>query len=314
MPKSSSPCCVKNSQMPADVNAENETAVVRAYAVRRVNPFLGVLQVIETCGGRAISANGVVWDIEVRAQRGSGWGSLNRNNKQAAYYRYGLWSLEDGLVSRPLAPHLENDPLTHQCNSLIDCIRERLHKLPFKLEDNRELWLFDSDDRQPLALLAAITADSARPAPEPKYWSSCIGATGVPSQHRFPASGELESLVQQRAGFNIRKHWVIRQDDNSGIIESSGTHIDADALPTFLLSEDWPEADQAKLVRDYLEWISPCLLTLQHLSSNERAHMEKNLNKQAISVEHHRQLYPAIIDKKHLIVARVQCRLLKSSQ
>lgn len=299
--------------MPAELNTENEAGFVREYAIRRVNPFLGVLQVIENAGGRAISANGVVWDIEVRTEHVGGWGSLNRNNRQAAYYRYGLWSLEDGLVSRPLAPHLDSDPLTRQCNALIDCICERLPQLPFKLEDSQELWLFDSDDRLPLALLASVTAESKRPSPEPKYWSSCIGAIGVPSQRRFPAASELEEQVKQRAGFNIHKHWVIRQDDNSGIIETSGTRIDAEALPAFLVTEDWPEAEQSTRVRKYLEWISPSLLTLQRLSENERVQMEKSLSIQAISVEHHRHLYPEIIDEKHLTAARVQCRLLKSS-
>lgn len=311
MLKSSSPYCVENSQMPADIDTNTEANDVREYAIRRVNPFLGVLQVIETAGGRAISANGVVWDIEVRTERSGGWGSLNQNNRQAAYYRYGLWSLEDGLVSRPLAPHLESDPLSQQCKILIDCIRERKQQLPFRLEDRQELWLFDSNDKQPLALLASVTAGSARPSPAPKYWSSSIGAIGVPSQHRFPAASELEALVKQRAGFNIRKHWVTRLDDNSGIIETSGTHIDAEALPTFLLTEDWPEAGQTALVREYLKWISPSLLTLQHLSRNQRARMEKSLSVQAVSVEHHRHLYPEIISEKHLTAARVQSRLQK---
>ena len=139
---------------------------VAAYAIRRVNPFLGVLQVIETDGGRAISANGVVWDIEVLAERSSsGWGSLNRNNPGKAYYRYGLWSLQDGLVARPLAPHLESDPLTHKCQQLITCIRQRLEQLPFRLQDKRELWLFDQRSKRPLVLLASAKAMLICPVP-----------------------------------------------------------------------------------------------------------------------------------------------------
>jgi hypothetical protein len=42
------------------------------------------------------------------------------------------------------------------------------------------------------------------------------------------------------------------------------------------------------------------------------AKMEKKLSIQSISVEHHRHLYPEIIDEKQLTAARVQCRLLKS--
>ena len=78
--------------MPAKDNKQPETGTVRSYAIRRVNPFLGVLQVIETAGGRAVSTNGVVWDIEIRAERATGWGSLNRNKTKVAYYRYGRWS------------------------------------------------------------------------------------------------------------------------------------------------------------------------------------------------------------------------------
>ena len=289
------------------------TDIVNAYAIRRVNPFLGVLQVIETDGGRAVSANGVVWDIEVLAKRSSGgWGSLNQNVIDKAYYRYGLWSLQDGLVNRPLAPHLESDPLAHTCHELIECIRERLEQLPFRLGDNHELWLFDHTGSQPLALLASIAPGSRRPSPEPKYWSACIGANGVPSQCRFPASRELETLVKRRAGFNVRKHWVKRHRDGSGIIENDGRHLDATDFPAFLLTEDWCDTDQAELVSDYIAWISPSLLTLQNLNRFQRERLEKSLNIQAVSVEHHRHLYPEILDEKAVNAARVQCRIQQS--
>jgi len=286
---------------------------VHAYAIRRVNPFLGVLQIIETEGGRAISANGVVWDIEVLAKRSSGgWGSLNQGIKGKAYYRYGLWSLQDGLVSRPLAPHLESDPLTHKCHELIGCIRARLEQLPFALDDNDELWLLDSQSNQPLVLLASATPGSRRPSPEPKYWSACIGANGVPSQRRFPATRELEALVKQRAGFNIHKHWINRQQDGSGIIENNDKQLNAGDFPAYLLTEDWLDTDQAKLVSDYIAWISPSLLTLQNLDRDQRQRLEESLNIQAVSVEHHRHLYPEILDEKAVNAARVQCRLQQS--
>ena len=300
--------------MPAKDSKPPETGAVSCYAIRRVNPFLGVLQVIETAGGRAVSSNGVVWDIEIRAERASGWGSLNRNKTQVAYYRYGLWSLEDGLVTRPLAPLLDNEFFTQQCDILIDCIRERSELLPFELEDRHELWLFDTDDRQPLALLASARPGSALPSPEPRYWTSHIGAEGVPSQRRYPAARELEGLVKQRAGFNFNKHWVTRDNDGSGIIEASNTRMVAEAFPAFLLIENWPEARQAKLARDYIEWISPSLLTLQHLDRRERERMENSLSVQAVSVEHHWHLYPEIINEDCINAARVQCRLQRVNQ
>jgi len=290
----------------------NETPV-RAYAIRRVNPFLGVLQVIETDAGRAVSANGVVWDIEVRAERPAAWGRLNRDKRELAYYRYGLWSLQDGLVSRPLAPHLESDPLTRQCQQLIACIRQRLEQLPFTLQDQSELWLFDSSDDRPLALLATRTEQAPRPSPEPRHWSASIGANGVPSQRRYPEAQALEAQVKQAAGFNLQRHWVQRQADGSGIADNGKRHIPAPAFPSCLLSEDWPAVEQQQRVQDFLAWISPALLTLQQLNHEQRQRLEKQLHVQAISVEHHWRLYPEIIDEKCLKAAIVQCRLQKAN-
>ena len=294
-------------------DACSDSSLVRAYAIRRVNPFLGVLQIIETDGGRAISANGVVWDIEVFAKQKSGnWDSLNRNSYGRACYRYGLWSLEDGLVRRPLAPHLESDPLTREFERLIATVRERISDLPFDLQDTHELWLFDSQREKPLALLASATVDKKPPSPEPRYWSACIGADGVPSQRRFPGTRDLEAQVKQRAGFNINKRWYTRQNDGTAVPDNGAAPVKAEDFPAYLLAEDWPDPDQFRLAAQFIDWTAPALLTLQHLKKEQRLRLEQNLNVQAISVEHHWHLYPKIIDEKAVNAARVQCRLQKS--
>lgn len=291
-----------------------ETGEIRAYAVRRVNPFVGVLQVIETQGGRAISSNGVVWEIELRTERTGMWGSLNQNAKQAVYYRFGLWSAEEGLVNRPLAPHLDRENLTLQYEYLIQSVQQRLQHIPFKLIDNRELWLFDKDQQQPLALLASLKPGDNTPSPEPKYWKSCLGANGVASQYRFPAARALEQLIERTASSNICKYWVTREDDGSGMLETYGECLRITEFPSFLISEDWPNEEQVSLVKNYLAWIAPSLLSLQHLSKAERSWLEGQLNVQAVSVEHHWHLYPETIDNKKLTAARVQCRLQKTHQ
>ena len=289
-----------------------ETGEVQAYAIRRVNPFMGVLQVIETQGGRAISSNGVVWEIELRTERSGMWGSLNKNTKEAVYYRFGLWSAEEGLVNRPLAPHLDRDPLTIQCKILISCIEERLQYLPFKLIDTRELWLFDKEERQPLVLLASQKQSDKPLSPEPKYWTSCLGAKGVVSQYRFPHANDLENLIECTASSNICKYWVNRENDGSGMLERKRENIKMEAFPSYLICEKWPNEEDKSLVNNYIAWIAPSLLSLQHLSKIERSRLEGHLNIQAISVEHHWHLYPDIIDEKKLTAARVQCRLQKT--
>jgi hypothetical protein len=290
-----------------------ETGEVQAYAIRRVNPFLGVLQVIATEGGRAVSSNGVVWEIELRTERSPMWGSLNKDTKEAIYYRFGLWSKDEGLVNRPLAPHLDRDPLIMQCNILIKCIAERLQQLPFKLIDNRELWLFYKEEKRPIALLASRKPETKPPSPEPKYWKSCLGANGLASQYRYPQASSLEALVERTASSNICKYWVTRADDGSGTLDSSGENLQANEFPSYLISENWPNDELVSLVSNYIAWIAPSLLTLQHLSDAERDRLESCLNVQAISIEHHWHLYPETKDEKKLKAARVQCRLQKTA-
>jgi len=285
---------------------------VSSYAFRRVNPFLGVMQVIETEGGRAISTNGIVWDIEVIAEQSGDWGSLNKNRNNMVFYRYGLWSLQDGLVSRPLAPHLENDSLSKQCNFLIENIKQRLCDLPFKLKDTEELWLFDEKNHKPLALLASVIPGNKRPSPEPKYWASHIGAEGVPSQYIFPDAKQLKAQVEKAAGFNIQKHWINRHEDGSGVYEINKKHLSGSEFPPFLISEYWPDEEQSLCVKNYIHWIAPSLLTLQNISKAERIRLEENMNVQAISIEHHKELFIEVVNEKLLNSALVQCRLQKS--
>ena len=124
----------------------NTSTHVKCYALRRVNPFLGVLQVLETEDGRTISTNGFRWNIELRTELPKGWGSLNRENKQVAYYRYGLWTKGDGLVQWPLSPQLDKEILSSQCERVIGQLKRKLDTLPFKIIDTNELWLFDATE------------------------------------------------------------------------------------------------------------------------------------------------------------------------
>lgn len=289
---------------------------VRCYARRRLNPFMGVLQIIETGGGRAISANGIVWDIEVMAKLPRSQLSQMSNTPQQAYYRYGLWSEADGLVNRPLAPHLETDPLTQQSEVLIQLIRQHTANLPFTLIDDIELWLFDADAQYPLVLLASLLPHQPRPSPEPRRWTGCMGAEGVPSQRRFTDITQLEEQVKQRAGFNQQRIWIQRHGDGTGYsMTDNAMQYAADIFPPCLIQEEaWSDSLQQQRVKKYIQWIAPSLLTLQRLSREQRHSLETQLHVQAVSVEHHWHLYPEVIEASLLQAARVQCQIQLSQQ
>ena len=285
---------------------------MKTYAIRRCNPFLGVLQVLEYGSDRAVSSNGLSWEIELRAERSVGWGSLNSDNCQTAWYRYGCWTAQDGLVERPLAPQFDRRIFRRRCETLIGVISEQLQQLPFRLMDKFEYWLFDGDDRRPLALLASVLPGHTLPSPEPRKWAASLGPRGVPGQRRFPDADTLEAWVRQYAGANGFRHWVQRQTDGSGLVAETQNRLPAQAFPAFLLAEDWPDTRLTCMAREYMAWTAPALLTLQHLSRPERSRLEKSLNVQAESVEHHWRLYPEILDNDRVRTARVQCHLQRA--
>ena len=291
------------------------TEAVRSYAKRRLNPFLGVMQVVEAEEGRALSCNGVVWEIIVRATQGKDSVNSSSDNNKKTFYRFGMWSLDYGLMKRANSPAPDQDyfELASKCETLIGYVQARYHQLPFELEDNRELWLFDSDEQQPLALLASLIPGASMPSPEPEHWTSCIGIGSSPSQRRFPQARELESQVKERGGINIRKHWIKRTPGGEGIVENTGSVLPADQFPVLLLDENWANDEEQHRAAEYIKWISPSLLTLQHLDNDTRTRIENNLNVQAVSIEHHWHLYPEIINQKLLKAARVQSQIEKCS-
>jgi len=206
-------------------------AAADCYAIRRVNPFLGVLQIIDTPDGRAISSNGLTWEIQVLAPVPAAWGSLNQANPKIASCRYGLWSSGTGLVPWPSSVKRDDIELDRQCSRLIDCIQSNLHNLPFALQDSRELWLLEAGQQQPLALLASIRPAESAPRPEPRYWCGSLGQHGAASQWRFPQSTELEAQVKHRAGFNLDKRWYTRESAQDTYCDDTGNRLPCDTFP-----------------------------------------------------------------------------------
>ena len=288
------------------MNADYET---RCYALRRLNPFLGVLQVVETPAGRAASSNGLVWDIQLLTQAPADWGSLDSAHHARAWYRYGLWSERDGLVRRPLAEQPRDSELSRDGEALVEQLRTQLERLPFALADRRELWLLDGQQRRPLALLHALRPGDAPPRPEPRRWSGCLGQRGVAGQRRFPDIEALEVQVRARAGFNLRRAWVTWNPERSELIDADAGLTPDSGFPAFGLREDWPDPEQQARVQRFVDWGAPALLTLPYLSEAQRARLESRLSGQAVSVEYHWRLYPKVLDSNRLTAARVQASL-----
>jgi hypothetical protein len=209
---------------------------VHCYALRLLNPFLGVVQVVETPSGRASSSNGLVWDVQLLTEGPADWGSLGSGTRGKASYRYGLWSEREGLVSRPLAAQNKDRQLRTESEHLIEQISMNLNRLPFALTDRRELWLLDAE------LHVAIQI---------RYYQQSIFWHLVPEENS--QAGSPESL-------SPCNHYAHKHKYCTTIIKSSGTKywrrstgggiyraLFRDGQPrAFLLDEYYPAGIKAK--------------------------------------------------------------------
>lgn len=282
---------------------------IRCFAVRRLNPFVGVLQVIETPESRATTSNGVVWHVELQALHEAAWGSLNAAPGQREWYLHGLWAEKEGLVEAPVGSVRNSADARRCCEKLISIIRHSQDRLPFNLIDTRELWLLDAKEGQPLALLDALRKGERYPQPEPRRWVGCFGREGVAGQRRFPRILELDKMIRDHAGFNVRRLWVNWDENHQTVRDDQGQSLDPAKFPTVGLRNQWSDPESRQLVNDYLAWIAPSLLTLPWLESEQRKALERYLQIQATSVEYHWRLYPEVTDTALVRAARVQARL-----
>lgn len=282
---------------------------IHCYAVRRLNPFLGVVQIVETPVGRASTANGLVWHIELPAERTAGWGSLFADKVEKGWYLCGLWSEAEGLIDSPLAGQGMNQEASENSRQIIDALRTNQDRLPFELVDRRELWLLDSIEKKPLALLFAMRPGAPPPSPEPRFWRGSLGSEGLRGQRRFPGIDQLEAAVRKRAGSNPNRLWVTWNPDRTKVELPGGGELSGNQFPIYGIREDWPEKDAETLLRGYIDWAAPSLLTIPYLNNPSRARLESGLEGQACSIEYHWRLYPEILDEKKVKTARVQARL-----
>lgn len=306
----------------------------RCYAARRLNPFLGVVQVLETPTARAITVDGLNWQIQVRAERPEHtWGSLNQHSSETQFFRFGFWTEENGLSRVPVNPILDVGAMLAAADQLTESLRQNLSALPFPLEDRFELWLMDGCG-QPLALLASSVEERFMGEIKANRWqanrpiehgfsSPSLLARGQPAQQ--PQSPRrhaelLEDMVQGRAGAGAPRQWYLRQPDGGGLPcaggdsrADRGEELTGAAFPPLTLSELWPEPGQTDFVKDYIDWLAPRLLTLTDLSNQARRRLEQAARNQALAVEENFALYPKVIDHALIDAARVEARIRRSN-
>ncbi len=295
------------SAVRSDADAD---VAARYYSLRRLSPYQGTVQVIEMPGFRAMSADGVAWELRLE----------NRGRRPLR----ALWRPGDAYeieINERTAPFL-------------NALREH-PRLPFALADTLELWLLDARELLPLALLMSTLPSMAAPNTVETVWRAAfndddgfvapsvqLAAAHPPQQPFIPHREILNRCVRKAAGHRPRAQWFRRGPGGEGLglhgggigAELIGRTLAAACFPELLLREHWESDIETGLVRDYHDWLAPALLTHTNLRRVTRARLERAACRQAEKLYRVRPLLPDVIDADLVDVAMVEAMLRRAGK
>ncbi len=275
------------------------------YGVRRLGPYLGVIQVIDVGEACAYSTNGRSWRI--RQQTASG------------RFRWGV----------PQRPVAGDDPVRN-CNAaqLVEAL-ENHPPVPFPLRDRFELWLLEHDTRLPLALLATRYRESEMAEVRDPHWhafpttatdfvSVTLERKTPPGSYRRSHRDQLESLVNMASRPLPAAQWFERRADGSGEGREGlrlaqgepGRVLGKGDFPELLVSEAWDDEVSHGLIADYHDWCAASLLAHQNLRQTTRARLERAACRRPAGLLDSYPLIPEILDDEAMRVALVSARLM----
>ena len=127
---------------------------VSCYSQRILNPFRGVMNIISIGGADAVTIDGINWTLYIHDT----FDCPTDDPKEffeidMPDIRLGDWSKESGLRRSPLIASYHYNQIQAIGNVLLDAVLEHADQCPFPFEDKYELWLLDSNNHEPLALL-----------------------------------------------------------------------------------------------------------------------------------------------------------------
>jgi hypothetical protein len=303
--------------------------VFRIYAQRLLNPFRGVMNIIEYQGAEAVTTDGRHWDIYVR-DTGLVEDIPNSHKVQTSDIRYGSWSLNEGLTRGAIYPSDDFKVLEHRGALVYEHLLKHHKNVPFPLEDSIELWLLDDKDL-PLGLLNSAVREEdieldchldwrAGRACR-KHFRTPVMQELLETAYTETSAGEyLTRYINKRSGEPPRAQWFRRKPNGSGEGLSGINleprlqyrHLPDTAFPAYFLREDDSSAPHRQLIEDFLAWQAPCLLLLQNLNAPARRDLERLATSRALSVDKLYRLYPAILDEAAIKAARVEATLRRN--
>jgi hypothetical protein len=305
--------------------AEQEISL---FSMRRLNPFNGVLQIFSAKKARALSSNGVVWEIQVLSDVPQGlWANVPFNGKK--FYTFGLWTASSGLKQVPVNPLFNVREMITSADWLTAALASALSELPFPAADIYEQWLLDEEQLTPVALLTSCLQENDM---QHRYNTKWIAADRGDFSFISPYLLEkdqsnndgynprvhasiLEALIRHRGGQHHKRGWYKHLSD--GTYTACGKDTPAlapSAFPELPITEAWENEGDRRLIGDYIAWRAPQLLQLEGLSPSNRERLEHIAVTQAEAVDRLWRLYPEIHNKDLLNSARVEAKIRSTNR
>jgi hypothetical protein len=278
------------------------------YALRRLNPYRGVVEHVEVGNAEARSLDGVTWHL--RADDGHGW-----------VRPVGVWVLGEGIKAG----------VAHRHPELLAAL-EAMPPLPFPLADQAELWMLDRTTGQPLALLDSQPADAHRHGLAELEWIPfALRYRGFRSQALSerekvtPLSLRHRDFLQRQVNLRARPYaaaqWFLRGPGGGGEgltgyrLDAAwqGRNLAGEAFPELLISGEWNNRLEKSVIDDYHAWLAPFLLCWPDLSDPTRAELETAARLRPHWLVQVHRLLPKVLDEAGLKAALVAARLEQAS-
>lgn len=274
------------------------------YALRRLNPYRGVVEVVDVGDAEARSLDGVTWHL--RADDGHGW-----------VRPVGVWVVGEGVKAG----------VAHRYPALLAALAA-MPPLPFPLADAVELWLLDKLTGMPLALLDAQRPDVHRHAPAELEWipfalryrgfqSATLAEREAGTRHGLRHRDFLQRIVNLRARPYAAAQWFRRLPDGGGEGLTGyrlgpgwqGRSLIRAAFPELLVSSEWNSLLEKSVIADYHAWLAPFLLCWPGLSDATRAGLEAAAMRRPHWLAQVHRLLPEVRDRDGINAALVAARL-----
>jgi len=270
------------------------TLTTKCFSARQLSPFVGNIQIVEADYCRALSSDGIHWQIQASCETHQQvWNISNEDYIPRRHVLYGSWNQSQGFSSLPLDPMLDVPSLDHVKSTLINTLQNCADQLPFQQADFYECWLMDKSDSMPLALLSSATAENMIPHIQNKSWQA------LPQQDKLtslPESLTLSDITELENDINQPRHkpaWFHRQNDGSGILVSDKTrHLSASDFPQLLFNSCLLNSSLQNIADSLINWQAPRLLSLHGLSEQTRQQLELATQFYALETRKRLTIYP----------------------